>query len=125
MAQNPLDPVRTPGRRDRRPKASRPLRLPAFECEGRSIRPIVDRLLALDTGHAGARVALRDETLGIDLRAASWSAMRDLLADHLVVLWRNYATVDDAQLTPRAQELKRRLLAAFSDAGASRPGGSE
>jgi len=58
-------------------------------------------------------VSIEDPSLGLDAFAGTVSDLLDEVAEDLVVVWRHYAMAPDANLSPKALELKHRLLAAM------------
>lgn len=60
-------------------------------------------------------VSIEEPRLGLDVFAGTVSGLMDEVAEDLVVVWKNYALAPDATLTPRALELKRRLLEAIEE----------
>ena len=56
-------------------------------------------------------VSIEDPNLGLDAFAGTVSDLLDEVAEDLVVVWRQYALSPDANLSPKALELKHRLLA--------------
>lgn len=63
-------------------------------------------------------VRIEDQSLGLDAFAGSVSDLLDEVAEDLVVAWKHYAMAPDANLSPKALELKRRLLAAMEEVAA-------
>ena len=63
-------------------------------------------------------VRIEDQSLGLDAFAGSVSDLLDEVAEDLVVAWKHYAMAPDAYLSPKALELKRRLLAAMEEVAA-------
>lgn len=57
-------------------------------------------------------VNVEEPSLGLDAFAGMVSGLMDEVADDLVVVWQQYALAPDAELSLKALELKRRLLAA-------------
>lgn len=60
-------------------------------------------------------VSIEDPNLGLDAFADTVSDLLDEVAEDLVVVWRNYAIAPDANLSPKALELKHRLLAVMEE----------
>lgn len=60
-------------------------------------------------------VSVEDPSLGLDAFAGTVSDLLDEVAEDLVVLWKNYAMAPDANLSPKALELKHRLLAVIEE----------
>lgn len=58
---------------------------------------------------------LREESLGIDVVAATREELFQGLVDEIEILWRNYAQAPDTQLSPAASQLKQRLLDAIEE----------
>lgn len=56
-------------------------------------------------------VRVEGPSLGLDAFAGAVSDLLDEVAEDLVVLWKHYAMAPDANLSPKALELKHRLLA--------------
>jgi len=63
-------------------------------------------------------VRIEDQSLGLDAFAGTVSDLLDEVAEDLVVAWKHYAMAPDANLSPKALELKRRLLAAMEEVAA-------
>ena len=61
----------------------------------------------------GQYYCIEGESFGIDLMAGTREEIETDLYQELDVLWRQYACQDSARLTKSADDLKRRLLAAF------------
>ena len=55
-----------------------------------------------------------EDSMNIHLFTVSRAKLRQLVVDHVDVLWRDYALADDAALTGDAQEIKRWMLARAS-----------
>ncbi len=62
-------------------------------------------------------VSVELPSLGLDAFAGTVSGLLDEVAEDLVVAWKNCAMAPDANLSPKALELKRRLLAAMEEVG--------
>ena len=60
-------------------------------------------------------VRVEDQSLGLDAFAGTVSDLLDEVAEDLVVVWRHYALASDADLSPKALELKHRLLAVMEE----------
>jgi len=60
-------------------------------------------------------VSVEDPSLGLDAFAGTVCDLRDEVAEDLVVLWKHYAMAPDANLSPKALELKHRLLAVMEE----------
>jgi hypothetical protein len=60
-------------------------------------------------------VRVEDPSLGLDTFAETVGGLLEEVAEDLVVLWKNYAMAPDANLSPKALELKGRLLAAMEE----------
>lgn len=60
-------------------------------------------------------VSIEDPSLGLDAFAGTVSDLLDEVAEDLVVVWRHYAKAPDADLSPKALDLKRRLLAVMEE----------
>jgi hypothetical protein len=60
-------------------------------------------------------VRVEDPSLGLDAFAGSVSDLHDEVAEDLVVLWKQYAMAPDGNLSPKAMELKHRLLAVMEE----------
>ena len=60
-------------------------------------------------------VRVEDQSLGLDAFAGTVSDLLDEVAEDLVVVWRHYAIAPDASLSPKALELKHRLLAVMEE----------
>lgn len=60
-------------------------------------------------------VRVEDPSLGLDAFAGTVGGLLDELAEDLAVLWKNYAMTPDSNLSPKALELKGRLLAAVEE----------
>jgi hypothetical protein len=58
-------------------------------------------------------VNVEDPALGLDVFAGTVSELLDEVAESLVIGWRQYALAPDSELSPKALELKRHLLAAM------------
>lgn len=54
-------------------------------------------------------VRIEEPSLGLDVFAGTVDELLDELAEDLVVVWKHYASAGDADLSPRALELKNRL----------------
>lgn len=55
-------------------------------------------------------VSIEEPRLGLDVFAGTVSDLLDEVAEDLVVVWNHYAKASDADLSPKALELKHRLL---------------
>ena len=60
-------------------------------------------------------VSIEEPSLGLDAFASTVSDLLDEVAEDLVVVWRHYATAPDANLSPKALELKHPLLAVMEE----------
>ena len=60
-------------------------------------------------------VTMEESRLGLDAFAGTVSELVDEVAESLVVGWRNYAQAADEELSPKALDLKRYLLAAMDE----------
>jgi hypothetical protein len=60
-------------------------------------------------------VSIEDPNLGLDAFAGTVSDLLDEVTEDLVVVWKQYAMSPDANLSPKALELKRRLLAVMEE----------
>jgi hypothetical protein len=60
-------------------------------------------------------VSVEDPGLGLDSFAGTVGDLLDEVAEDLVVVWKHYAKAPDADLSPKALELKHRLLAAMDE----------
>jgi hypothetical protein len=60
-------------------------------------------------------VRIEEPSLGLDAFAGTVTDLVDEVAEDLVVVWKNYARAEDADLAPKALELKRRLLASLDE----------
>ena len=60
-------------------------------------------------------VNVEEPSLGLDAFAGTVSDLMDEVAEDLVVVWKQYARAPDAELSPKALELKRRLLDAVEE----------
>lgn len=60
-------------------------------------------------------VSIEEPHLGLDAFAGTVSDLLDEVAEDLVVVWKHYAKASDADLSPKALELKHRLLAAMEE----------
>jgi len=58
---------------------------------------------------------VEEPALGLDAFAGTVSDLMDEVAEDLVVVWKQYALAPDAGLSPKALELKRRLLATVEE----------
>jgi hypothetical protein len=58
---------------------------------------------------------LREDQLGIDVVASTREELFQGLVNEIEILWRNYAMAPDAELSPAARRLKRRLLDAIEE----------
>ena len=58
---------------------------------------------------------IEDPSLGLDAFAGTLSDLLDEVAEDLVVVWKNYAMAPDGKLSPKALELKRRLIEAVEE----------
>ncbi len=60
-------------------------------------------------------VSVEDSSLGLDAFAGTVSDLLDEVAEDLVVVWKHYAMAPDETLSPKALELKHRLLAVMEE----------
>ena len=60
-------------------------------------------------------VRIEDQSLGLDAFAGTVSDLLDEVAEDLVVAWKHYAMAPDANLSPKALELKHRLRALIGE----------
>ena len=60
-------------------------------------------------------VSIEDPSLGLDAFAGAVSDLLDEVAEDLVVVWKHYAMAPDANLSPKALELKHWLLAVMEE----------
>ncbi len=60
-------------------------------------------------------LVVEDSNLGLDAFAGTVSDFVDEVAESLVVGWKHYALASDAELAPKALELKHRLLTAIDE----------
>ena len=60
-------------------------------------------------------VSIEDPNLGLDAFAGTVSDLLDEVAEDLVVVWKHYAMAPDADLSPKALQLKQRLLAVIEE----------
>ncbi len=60
-------------------------------------------------------VRVEDPSLGLDAFAGTVSDLLEEVAEDLVVLWKHYAMAPAANLSPKALELKQRLLAVMEE----------
>ena len=58
---------------------------------------------------------LEIEELEISIVAFDREELEDTLIEYLIVLWENYAQVDDAKLTKSARRLKQRIRFEFEE----------
>ncbi len=65
-------------------------------------------------------VIVEDSNLGLDAFAGTVSDLVEEVAESLVVGWKHYALASDRELSPKALELKRHLLAAMEDVSLAR-----
>lgn len=108
-------PVRVVEVIDIRPVDLEPIPVPVFTVENVAFRPIADRQLQPQLDETSQIFLLEDRDLGIDLAEETRADMEDALRHLLPILWTDYAQAPDAELTEDARELKRRLLAAFTE----------
>jgi len=67
-------------------------------------------------------VGVECPSLGLDAFAGTVRGLLVAVAEDLVVLWKNYAMASDAHLSPKALELKGRLLAAMEEVAVGKEG---
>jgi hypothetical protein len=60
-------------------------------------------------------VSIEEPRLGLDAFAGTVSDLLDEVAEDLVVVWKHYAQAPDTTLSPKALELKHRLLAVMEE----------
>jgi hypothetical protein len=60
-------------------------------------------------------VSVQEPQLGLDAFAGTVNDLLDEVAEDLVVVWKHYAKAPDSDLSPKALDLKRRLLAAMEE----------
>ena len=64
---------------------------------------------------SGSMYQLEIEELEISIVAFDREELEDTLIEYLIVLWENYAQVDDAKLTKSARRLKQRICSEFEE----------
>jgi hypothetical protein len=60
-------------------------------------------------------VSIEEPRFGLDAFAGTVGDLLDEVAEDLVIVWKHYAKAPDSELSPRALELKRRLIAAMEE----------
>ena len=87
-----------------------------FSVNGTAMRPRQSARLSPTFGSEGGMLTARLDKIGLDAFAATRRELADEVRSQLAMLWTEYATADDSELTESAMKVKRNLLASFEEA---------
>jgi hypothetical protein len=92
-----------------------PIAVSSFQIGNKEITATQPLYAALSFDESDALFTAEIPSLRLSVCAETRDLLNDALNDELALVWKRYATADDAKLTPAAQSLKVRLLLAFAE----------
>lgn len=86
-----------------------------FQVDGRCMRKRRGVYLPIEAEDSDGMHTARAEKIGLDAFAETRAELAAEVTEQLAMLWKEYAMVDDAELTESARKVKRNLLATFEE----------
>lgn len=96
-----------------------PIGVASFDVGNQTISASQEVFASVSFDETDAVFSAEIPSLRLSVHAENRETLVDALHDELALVWKRYAKVEDAKLTPAAQALKARLLLAFEESGSA------